>query len=302
MPTTKQHSTTRNGKDFHPPSSSSSSVSEQITHSSKCTYRDVATTPRSNPFSILASSPSATQPSIPTQESIPLSQVILHASQQKQVDDDPIIHAPNVPKHNSCLSIDHDHVPSVPVVDSTPPSMLDNQINSLFELICLQQHQIKNNDQAHALRLQKITDSTDWIAKSVKTQNKAIIQIMHSNQCPVPPTTSHPSVHKVVSNTTPPQFDEYSINDETNPTNDNNTDTAHIEDVPIQQKHPHLKNPPHISTHNSQPSSNSLFNNNEFLIACSGKIKFSAIESALQKRTLDNDSIQKMELFYSGLI
>jgi hypothetical protein len=298
MPPSKPPSKTRNGKDFHPPSSSSSTTSEHSSNISKRSYCDVATTTRPNPLSLLSSSPSATRSSVVTQDSIPLSQVILQASKQNTTEHQKNTnrnHDPKVPVDSS--SSDNPNTIDHTILDDTPP--IRSQINSLFEMIHLQQTQIKNNDEAQSLRMQKITDSTDWIAKSVETQNKAIMSIMQSG----PSSSQHKQAEYTHSHTTPLDFDDYTVGDDPSPMMDP-TSTSAPKPVPSHSSNDIKPDStfPHFSQQNITQSTNSLFNNNEFAIACNNKIKFVAIETALQKRCLDNDSIQKMELFYSGLI
>jgi hypothetical protein len=302
MPPSKPPSKTRNGKDFHPPSSSSSATSEH----SKRSYCDVASSDRPNPLSLLSSSPSATRSSMATQDSIPLSQVILQASKQHHLPD-PLISKQNLPNQDESdvirdpLIVHNETTTEPATIDRSPP--ISSQIQSLFELIRLQQTQIQNNDNAQSLRMKKITDSTDWIAKSVETQNKAIAEIMKKNHSPLPTSQFENSTNHNKSDSNPTDFEDYSIGESPNPICDHTSTSA--PNPPTSLPQPKIKSNPdhnHFSKHTNDSSQNSLFNNNEFAIACNGKIKFIAIETALQKRCLENDSIQKIELFYSGLI
>ena len=59
--------------------------------------------------------------------------------------------------------------------------------------------------------------------------------------------------------------------------------------------------------HNNEPANENRraanqFNQNEFSLACNGKIKFNEIESSLKNKILQNDSPQALQLFYTAII
>jgi hypothetical protein len=71
--------------------------------------------------------------------------------------------------------------------------------------------------------------------------------------------------------------------------------------------HPSSDVPPHTPPSKIDPdlslvSSNNIFGSNEFAVACAGKIKFSKMENTLKTKKLENDTIEKLEKFYSQIL
>jgi hypothetical protein len=209
---------------------------------------------------------------------------------------DPKMHSPTDPSSNQ--SPDHNH-------------SLDDRFRSVLGMIEMQQTQLSNADKANTLRynhldtttsfittqLDQQKQSTQMILKQLDSQNSVLNNLISSsmNQSHKIAPSSNQSCDDTKLTT---KVEAVDAHQSVIPTNDSLFGSC--DHKPSNGSHPHSDThsvghePTHKVPHLPTTSTN-IFGSNEFALACSGKIKFSEIESSLKTKKLNNDTDIQME-------
>jgi hypothetical protein len=216
--------------------------------------------------------------------------------------------APVLSTHNTSDSSTRlsQHPSSSDALHAPIATTLDQRFHSMLQMIQLQQQQLTHSSDASDLRYKQLDQTTTRIHQEIERQSasshqilerldshhSAINHLIHSKEVPLPPLTSHDSskddVNQNVRPLSPPLYTSHS----------HHTDSQYT----MASRGNERQTPPHKSSHSSPKPSNNIFGSNVFALACSGKIKYSAIETALKTKVLVDDSTLQLERFYSGVI
>jgi hypothetical protein len=214
--------------------------------------------------------------------------------------------APALSVNNSELSNPPSQHPYADALQKTPTISLDDRFQSMLQMIQLQQQQLTHSSDASDLRYRQLDNTTTRIHQEIERQSasstkilerlnshhSAINHLIHSKEHSIAPLPSHDSINNAVNQNvrplSPPVFATHSHHQN------------HEFTIP-----PHgikTQSPTHKASPPSTKPSNNIFGSNIFALACSGKIKYSAIETALKTKVLVDDSTLQLERFYSGVI
>jgi hypothetical protein len=189
--------------------------------------------------------------------------------------------------------------PALENINRSALNDIDRRFSNMLELFQLQQAQSAQSHQKQDIYFQKLSKSNHLIMNSIVSQNNVICKFIDTSVQNDPHSKVLPPTH---------------VQSDTSPCSQPQTSATSLS-VPDQHK-PHDTTPPdhhssfippHKSSTKSDPdpslaSSNNIFGSNEFVLACASKVKFSEIENTLKTKKLENDSVEKLEKFYSCII
>jgi hypothetical protein len=210
---------------------------------------------------------------------------------------DPLPHVSNdfvtVPSSKTTLdTIDQHHL-----------NDLDKRFYNMLELLQLQQSQTTRTNEKQDIYFRKLSDSNELIRQSIESQNNVFSKLVGSLH-QLPPDEKPPSIPDKAPNTIP-----YLPKAPVTSHHSSGLSVPHQPIAPSGNLHhcPPQENISHNFSKNAKSdpslaSSPNIFGSNEFALACAGKIKFSEIESSLKSKSLEDDSIEKLEKFYSSVM
>jgi hypothetical protein len=194
----------------------------------------------------------------------------------------------------------------------TSPVSLDDRFHSVLRMIQLQQTQMTNADTANKIRYNQLDSTTSLISRQLEESNKNIMKQLGSqnnvlNELITSSMSSsgHPTgtkQHQSTSSIPTPKIEPTDMSKGPDPTHDCPTvPTTHMSN-PSNKVHSLEQQTDSTHKFSNHQGSPNIFGTNKFSLACTGKIKFSEIESSLKTKQLKDDSDIQMERFYSGLI
>jgi hypothetical protein len=186
-------------------------------------------------------------------------------------------------RHNQSVNFHHVPLPDSNTIDVHRFRTMESQLASMMDFI-------KKSEKCHNEQLIQHGNHIKSQLAQIFPTNTPVISTTHSRGTHLPHTTT---------NAVPPSSSSSFHPEPLNPTV-----------VPMPSENPVHHSSSNPSNHSTQPKvesqsnnqSSTLFGQSDFSIACNGKVKFLEIERYMKDKTLENDLVQQLEIFYTDIM